>query len=797
MLAGILLYAVATLWVQDRWAVCGLQAAVFLCTAWVLLRVALWRLPTVGGVIPALFAGMCLWAVTQRAAHWTVVPADTADASLYWLAAACLAWLGLQACAARQERRALLKTALSVGSAVCLLGLVQLFTSNGLVFWLFPSGYDSGVVGPFVSRNNYAALVELLLPVALVLAFRRGRQAKVYWVLAAALVASVIASGSRAGTSIVLGEATLAFLLKTRTDRNSVGRSSMVFVVLVPAFTLIVGYQYVWQRLSGDKNPFEFRREFVESSVAMVRAEPLHGFGLGTWPSAYRQYAVIDAGSPANHSHNEWVQWAAEGGLPALGLMLAAAALCVPGSIRSIWGLGVLAGFLHSLVDYPFFRLGLAAWIFVFIGALAGYGRERRRLERGDCSPPRLPGPQARGVALALIPILAFAACQSFRTAWADSLYRRATAAGVTRAGYLRPDRAEYQFALAQTDPEHAIQHLQRAIVLNPFLTDARIILASQLEAEGDAAGSEAALLELARRDRQYAPAWALANYYFRAGRPESFWHWANAAAQVSPGGVRPLFELCFAVTDDSAIVLNRVVVPRRIVEREYLAFLIERNRLSDAHQVALRIAVEAGPEDRDSLLDYVDRALEAGRFEGAAALWNELCRRRLGPYPPLVPGTLVNGDFSQPILNHGFDWRAGAPGCALAAQTNTDGTALELFLSGKRPENCEVYYQYLRLAAGAHYVLSFQYRTRELPDLTGLRWSLGTGQDYEFRASPEWSNGEWQWRAAKAEGRLILVCRRSNGSTRHEGTVLVRRVRLELNEMPQLSLVPVRPGGE
>ena len=78
-----------------------------------------------------------------------------------------------------------------------LLGLIQLFTSAGRVFWLFPSGYDTEVIGPFVSRNNYAAFVELLLPLALVFSYQDRPNSKAYLVLAAALVASVVASGSR------------------------------------------------------------------------------------------------------------------------------------------------------------------------------------------------------------------------------------------------------------------------------------------------------------------------------------------------------------------------------------------------------------------------------------------------------------------------------------------------------------------------------------------------------------------------------------------------------------------------
>ncbi len=211
-------------------------------------------------------------------------------------------------------------------------------------------------------------------------------------------------------------------------------------------------------------------------------------------------------------------------------------------------------------------------------------------------------------MALAVIPILIFATWQSYRTAWADVLYWRATPDAVARAAVLRPDRAEYQFALAQTDPDHSISHLQRAIELNPYLSEAQILLASQLELKGDLAASEAALLELARRDRQYAPAWALANYYLRAGRYENFWSWARTAAQRSPGGMQPLFDLCFALTGNAETVLERVVVPRRIVEQEFLAYLLEKSRLADAHKAAMLIADSASDQDRDALLNYIDR---------------------------------------------------------------------------------------------------------------------------------------------------------------------------------------------
>jgi len=39
-------------------------------------------------------------------------------------------------------------------------------------------------------------------------------------------------------------------------------------------------------------------------------------------------------------------------------------------ALRSIWGIGIVAVFLHALVDYPFARFGVAAWLFILVGAL-------------------------------------------------------------------------------------------------------------------------------------------------------------------------------------------------------------------------------------------------------------------------------------------------------------------------------------------------------------------------------------------------------------------------------------------
>jgi len=123
------------------------------------------------------------------------------------------------------------------------------------------------------------------------------------------------------------------------------------------------------------------RREFAISSLHMIAARPWFGFGLGTWSTVYPQYAVIDLGDAfVNQAHSDWLQWGAEGGLPLLIAMASLFVWTVRPAFRSIWGLGVVAVFVHALVDYPFSRPALGAWPILVLAMLAVYSKEEDRL---------------------------------------------------------------------------------------------------------------------------------------------------------------------------------------------------------------------------------------------------------------------------------------------------------------------------------------------------------------------------------------------------------------------------------
>ena len=122
--------------------------------------------------------------------------------------------------------------------------------------------------------------------------------------------------------------------------------------------------------------------------MQMAREKPWTGFGLRTWPTVYPAYAIFDDGTFVNEAHNDWLQWAVEGGLPLLAAMLIFTALISLPAARSIWGLGLIAVLVHCLVDYPMQRPQLAGLLFALCGVLIGLTHARHRIPRAGTTPP-------------------------------------------------------------------------------------------------------------------------------------------------------------------------------------------------------------------------------------------------------------------------------------------------------------------------------------------------------------------------------------------------------------------------
>jgi hypothetical protein len=70
-----------------------------------------------------------------------------------------------------------------------------------------------------------------------------------------------------------------------------------------------------------------------------------------------------------NHAHNDWAEWAADGGIPLAALLAVFATATALVTRRRLWLLGVPAVFAHALVDFPLQKAALACAV-MFVSGL-------------------------------------------------------------------------------------------------------------------------------------------------------------------------------------------------------------------------------------------------------------------------------------------------------------------------------------------------------------------------------------------------------------------------------------------
>jgi hypothetical protein len=313
-----------------------------------------------------------IWGVLQLVFNTSAYRFATLGATAAWTCYVALFAVALQEFGSSQ--RALLRTLRILpllGMVVAVWGLVEHFSSQDTIFWFVEIKHGSPF-GPFVDRDHFAVFAELVLPLAIWNAFESPRRAVLYTAAAGSLFAAVIASGSRAGAAMVAMEMvvclSIAFLRARGAHRFRQVAPKVIACVLL--FSAIAGWSLLWSRISGGTDPFANRREMLESALHMAREKPWMGFGLGTFQFVYPAYAVTDFGLFVDHAHNDWAEWAAEGGLPFVALILSMLAPILRSAFRSIWGIGILAAFIHALVDFPMQIPALASITMVLLAGL-------------------------------------------------------------------------------------------------------------------------------------------------------------------------------------------------------------------------------------------------------------------------------------------------------------------------------------------------------------------------------------------------------------------------------------------
>jgi len=266
------------------------------------------------------FAGFVLM---QYLVRLTVYPYLTKIELLKLMAFVLLFFLAVQAFRTLREWHNFVWFLLTLAFCVSVFAIIQHFTFNGKLYWIRELRFGGVPFGPYVNRNHFAGLIEVLVPPGLaILVLRAARRdllplAALFTVLP---IGALFLSASRGGIVGFLVEVGVVVLLalRRRGARRSLATGAVVVGLLAAALVGWLGVGAALERFAKFQSleVSEARRlEMLKGSWRIFLDHPLAGTGLGTLISVYPKYETLYDGKIVNHTHNDYLEALAETGV--------------------------------------------------------------------------------------------------------------------------------------------------------------------------------------------------------------------------------------------------------------------------------------------------------------------------------------------------------------------------------------------------------------------------------------------------------------------------------------------------
>lgn len=344
----------------------------------------------------------------------TVAPYATFGRMLVLLASFCVFWMARDLFRDSSSTRRMLLFLMALGIAQTVYGLLQYFLQ-------FPHLVPTGLMTPataasgtYVNRNHFAGLLEMILPLSFALAYLHFNRAILPGIQRArsriqatflhpraplfALVLfgcvlmslGIVFSLSRTGiAAMLLTMALLLVLLLLRHGRKKILGLSAAFVLALTGYALWIGLDDVIQRFEilaeKDVVNWDQRYDVWQDTTRLITDFPLAGSGLGTFRQVFFGYNSHPMIALYDQAHNDYLEYAAELGIPACALLVLALGGTLVAGIRlflktqdptrAALALGASGGLfsllIHSATDFNLHIPGNIAIFALLLGFLS------------------------------------------------------------------------------------------------------------------------------------------------------------------------------------------------------------------------------------------------------------------------------------------------------------------------------------------------------------------------------------------------------------------------------------------
>jgi len=294
------------------------------------------------------------------AVSWSVASPETTDALVRFIAYVLIGLAAAVAFDTESSRRRFGVVLVVAAVFQAVYGSGEYLSGRQHIFAFAKKYYLDSATGTFINRNHFGTLLAVALPFSLVLAIPKASSGRapdpISWrrrlvdaadgdgigrlmsVVAAALIwIGLLLSHSRAALAAALvGASIVLFRFRaTRAARWTGALGAGVLLVLLAIETAQApGERFL--TLKEEITDTTGRPAVWRAAVELFRERPLLGWGFGTFDCAFPTVQSASIEMHYDHAHNDWLEWATEGGVLALGVAITLLGAALRNTSRSV-----------------------------------------------------------------------------------------------------------------------------------------------------------------------------------------------------------------------------------------------------------------------------------------------------------------------------------------------------------------------------------------------------------------------------------------------------------------------------